>query len=62
MSLSTESLGHQARTLVCAYLKPAHAAGVLKFCRLFRQSFANFLVSYAALRRSWPTENAAASQ
>ena len=39
MSLSTESLGHQARTLVCAYLKPAHAAGVLKFCRLFRQSF-----------------------
>ena len=29
MSLSTESLGHQARTLVCAYLKPAHAAGVL---------------------------------
>ena len=43
MSLSTESLGHQARTLVCAYLKPAHAAGVLKFCRLFRQSFANFL-------------------
>ena len=40
MSLSTESLGHQARTLVCAYLKPAHAAGVLKFCRLFRQSFA----------------------
>lgn len=43
MSLSTESLGHQARTLVCAYLKPTHAAGVLKFCRLFRQSFANFL-------------------
>ena len=35
MSLSTESLGHQARTLVCAYLKPAHAAGVLKFCKLF---------------------------
>ena len=28
---------------MCAYLKPAHAAGVLKFCRLFRQSFANFL-------------------
>ena len=43
MSLGTESLGHQARTLVCAYLKPGHAAGVLKFCRLFRQSFANFL-------------------
>lgn len=43
MSLGKESLGHQARTLVCAYLKPSHAAGVLKFCRLFRQSFANFL-------------------
>ena len=37
MSLSTESLGHQARTLVCAYLKPAHAAGVLKFCFLTGQ-------------------------
>ena len=43
MSLGTESLCHQAHTLVCAYLKPDHAAGVLKFCRLFRQSFANFL-------------------
>ena len=43
MSLGTESLGHHARTLVCAYLKPDHAAGVLKFCRLFRQSFASFL-------------------
>ena len=43
MSLGTESLGHHARTLVCAYLRPAHAAGALKFCRLFRQSFANFL-------------------
>ena len=43
MSLGTESLCHQARTLVCAYLKPDHAAGLLKFCRLFRQSFANFL-------------------
>ena len=32
-----------ARTLVRAYLKPGHAAWVLKFCRLFRQSFANFL-------------------
>ena len=71
LSLGAQSLGHQARTLVRAYLKPggylrqhpgkgvavllhqqhvvavqgqnAHAAGVLKFCRLFRQSFANFL-------------------
>ena len=45
MSLGTESLGHHARTLVCAYLKPDHAAGVLKFCRLFRQSFASFLAA-----------------
>mgnify|MGYP002625005020 CR=1 FL=1 len=43
MSLGSESLCRHARTLVCAYLKPGHAAGVLKFCRLFRQSFANFL-------------------
>ena len=43
MSLGAESLCHHARTLVCAYLKPSHAAGLLKFCRLFRQSFANFL-------------------
>ncbi len=28
---------------MCAYLKPRHAAGLLRFCRLFRQSFANFL-------------------
>lgn len=43
MSLGTESLCRHARTLVCAYLKPGHAAWLLKFCRLFRQSFANFL-------------------
>ncbi len=43
MSLGTESLCRHARTLVCAYLKPGYAAGLLKFCRLFRQSFANFL-------------------
>ena len=43
VSLGTQSLCHHARTLVCAYLKPDHAAGLLKFCRLFRQSFANFL-------------------
>ena len=43
LSLGAQSLGHQARTLVRAYLKPGHAAWVLKFCRLFRQSFANFL-------------------
>ena len=43
LSLGAQSLGHQVRTLVRAYLKPGHAAWVLKFCRLFRQSFANFL-------------------
>lgn len=43
LSLGAQSLDHQARTLVRAYLKPGHAAWVLKFCRLFRQSFANFL-------------------
>lgn len=43
LSLGAQSLGHQARTLVRAYLKPGHAAWVLEFCRLFRQSFANFL-------------------
>ena len=43
MSLGTESLCRHARTLVCAYLKPGYAAWLLKFCRLFRQSFANFL-------------------
>ena len=43
MSLGAESLCRHARTLVCAYLKPGHAAGLLKFCRMFRRSFANFL-------------------
>lgn len=43
ISLDTESLCRHARTLVCAYLRPSHAAFVLKFCRLFRRSFANFL-------------------
>ena len=33
LSLGTESLGRQAHTLVCAYLKPRHAAGLLRFCR-----------------------------
>ena len=43
MSVGSESLCHHARTLVFAYLKPSHSAWLLKFCRLFRQSFANFL-------------------
>ena len=43
LSLGRESLCRHARKLVCAYLKPKYAEGILKFCRLFRQSFANFL-------------------
>ena len=35
MSVGSESL--------CHHLKPSHSAWLLKFCRLFRQSFANFL-------------------
>ena len=41
--MNGESLCRHARKLVCAYLKPKYAEGILKFCRLFRQSFANFL-------------------
>lgn len=43
LSLGRESLCRHARKLVYAYLKPKYAEGILKFCRLFRQSFANFL-------------------
>lgn len=43
LSLGRERLCRHARKLVCAYLKPKYAEGILKFCRLFRQSFANFL-------------------
>ena len=43
LSLGRENLCRHAKKLVCAYLKPKYAEGVLKFCRLFRQSFANFL-------------------
>lgn len=43
LSLGRESLCRHTRKLVCAYLKPKYAEGALKFCRLFRQSFANFL-------------------
>lgn len=43
MSLGRESLCRHARKLICAYLKPRYAKGILKFCRSFRRSFANFL-------------------
>lgn len=43
ISLGKERLCRHARKLVCAYLKPPFAESLLQFCRLFRQSFANFL-------------------
>ncbi|WP_418632333.1 AI-2E family transporter [Ruthenibacterium lactatiformans] len=43
ISLGKERLCRHARKLVCAYLKPIHAENILRFCRLFRKSFANFL-------------------
>lgn len=43
ISLGKENLCRHAKKIVCAYLKPAWAENVLKFCNLFRQSFANFL-------------------
>ena len=42
MSLGTESLSHHARTLVCAYLKPATPPGA-EVLPAVPQSFANFL-------------------
>lgn len=43
MTLGREELGRHAGKLIRAYLKPAQAGGLLKFCGMFRQSFANFL-------------------
>lgn len=43
MTLGKEQLGRHARALVRAYLKPAWAERVLRFCRMFSQSFAKFL-------------------
>ena len=43
ISLGKEKLCRHARKLVCAYLKPSWAENILRFCRLFRKSFANFL-------------------
>ncbi len=43
MTLGKEGLCRHARKLVCAYLKPAWAESLLSFCRMFCQSFANFL-------------------
>jgi len=43
MSLEKKGLCRHAKKLVCAYLKPIYADNILKFCRLFRQSFSKFL-------------------
>jgi len=43
MTLGKERLCRHARKLTCAYLKPMWAQKVLRFCRLFSRSFANFL-------------------
>ena len=45
MLLEKERLGRHARKLAHAYLKPAWEENVLRFCTVFRQSFANFLSS-----------------
>ncbi len=43
ISLEREMLCRHAVKFANAYLKPAHANGILSFCRSFRQSFASFL-------------------
>lgn len=45
MLLEKERLGRHARKLAHAYLKPVWEENVLRFCTVFRQSFANFLSS-----------------
>ena len=43
MTLGKENVCRHANKLVCAYLKPEWAKNILRFCRMFYQSFANFL-------------------
>lgn len=43
IALGKERVCRHANKLVCAYLKPKWAKSVLRFCRMFYQSFANFL-------------------
>lgn len=43
VTLSKERLCRHARTLVLAYSKPQWAEGLLRFCRMFTQSFVHFL-------------------
>lgn len=48
ISLERQMLSRHASRLVRAYLKPAHAEGITRFCGLFRQSFASFLTGQCA--------------
>lgn len=43
MTLGRESLCRHGRKLVEAYCKPRHGENILRFCQMFRQSFAHFL-------------------
>ncbi len=43
MTLGKERVYRHARKLVCAYLKPGQAKGILHFCQVFQQSFTKFL-------------------
>lgn len=43
MTLGKERVCTHARKMVCAYLKPAWAKGILHFSRTFAKSFSNFL-------------------
>lgn len=43
ISLGREKVCRHTTKLIHAYMKPKHAENFLKFCRLFRQSFSNFL-------------------
>lgn len=43
MTLGKAQVCRHARKLVCAYLKPAWAKGVLHFCQVFQKAFTKFL-------------------
>ena len=43
MTLGKEGVCRHARKLVCAYLKPAWAKGILHFCQVFQRTFTKFL-------------------
>lgn len=43
MTLGKEGVCRHTRKLVCAYLKPAWAKGILHFCQVFQRTFTKFL-------------------